>query len=308
MAESIASHVEEVAHDDLCPICQLLLFTPVRTQCNHLLCASCMAQWADTSSTNQIVHSSLDVNLADFDPNYDPTYDLEANCPMCRTHTTASPDQALARQLERKYPETYAERRVEEEVDRGSRVGAGGVEGVMILIGNKHRWIRRADDDNEHDWTFFVRTSRPDLVKKIRIDLHPTFRPPRLTLRHPPYEVRRLGWGTFTIDAEIVLKAPYSWVVDNAGTQQSTLELTWTLDFEGRGRQGRVRAKVKNLETHPVDAAGVASQSLANGPDLVDEDEEGDDDYEAGENDEESSSDDGDEDEDISEYIETSRR
>lgn len=267
-----------------------------------------MAQWADASSTNQIEHSSLDINLADFDPNYDPSYDLEANCPMCRTHTTASPDRALARQLERKYPVTYAERKVEEEVERGSRIGEDGVEGVMILIGNKHRLIRGADDDNEHDWTFFVRTSRPDLVKEIRVYLHPTFRPPRLTLRNPPYEVRRLGWGTFTIEAEIVLKSPYSWVVDNAGTVQSALELTWELDFEGRGRQGRVRAKVKNIEANPAAASGTPAQSLANGPDLDDEDDEEDDDYEAGENDEDSSSDDGDEGEDTSEYIEAPRR
>ena len=101
-----------------------------------------MAQWADASTTNQIEHSSWDVELAEFNPNYDPTYDLEANCPMCRTHTTASPDHTLAGLLEQKYPTTYAERRVEEEVDRGSRVGVAGVEGVMILIGNKHKLIR----------------------------------------------------------------------------------------------------------------------------------------------------------------------
>ena len=96
-----------------------------------------MAQWSDTSNTNRIEHSSWDVNLADFDPNYDPTYDLEAK----------------------------------EEEDRGSRIGRDGFEGVMILIGNKHRLIRNPGDDNEHDWTFFVRTSRPDLIKEVHIHL-----------------------------------------------------------------------------------------------------------------------------------------
>jgi len=265
-----------------------------------------MAQWADTSTTNRIEHSSLDVELADFDPNYDPSYDLEANCPMCRTHTTASPDQSLARQLQRTYPATYAERRVEEEIDRGSRVGYDGVEGVMILIGNKHRLIRNVEDDNEHDWTFFVRTSRPDLVREVRIDLHPTFRPPRLTIRNPPYEVRRLGWGHFTIQANIVLKEPYSWIVDHYGRKHSGLELDWTLDFEGRGRQGRVRAKVKRMDGNVVGRASRAGRSLANGPDLNDDDDEGDDDYEAIDEDEESS--DEEDDEEHSEYIDTPRR
>lgn len=230
-----------------------------------------MASWADVSATNRIEHSSLDVNLTDFDPNYDPSYDLEAACPMCRTQTRAIADEKLPSDLERKYPTTYAERQVEEEIERGSRVGQDGIEGVMILIGNKHRVFRGADDGNQHDWTFFVRTSRPDIVKEVRIELHPTFRPPRLVLRNPPFEVRRLGWGTFTIEAEIVLKDPYSWVVDNSGPRQTDLELTWTLDFEGRGRQGRVRAKVRKVE----------HQTIASGPDLDDEDDEDDGDFEA---------------------------
>lgn len=130
-----------------------------------------MAQWADVSSTNRIQHVFLDVNVNDFDPNYVPSFNLETNCPMCRTRTTAASDDALARQLEQKYPTTYAERRAEDEVDRGSRVGDGGVEGVQILIGNKHRLVRGSEDDNQHDWTFFVRTSRPDIVKEVRVDL-----------------------------------------------------------------------------------------------------------------------------------------
>lgn len=166
-----------------------------------------MAQWADASSstaTTEIEHSSVDVGLADFDPNYDPSYDLEANCPMCRTHTTASPDTELAKQLETKYPATYAERRVEEEIDRGSRIGHNGVEGFMILIGNRHKLIRGTEDANQHDWTFFVRTSRPDLVKEVRINLvsrpnlrckgmaHTTIAPhvPASTSHHPTPTIR----------------------------------------------------------------------------------------------------------------------
>jgi hypothetical protein len=287
-----------------------------------------MAQWADASSTNRIEHSSWDVDLADFDPNYDPAYDLAANCPMCRTNTTAGPDKPLAEQLEIKYPATYAQRRIEEEVERGSRVGQGGVEGVMILIGNKHKMLRGAEDDNEHDWTFFVRTSRPELVKEVRVFLvshrphvscvlltayqHPTFRPPRLTLRKPPYEVRRLGWGTFTLEAEIVLKEPYGWIVDNSGVKQPGLELTWTLDFAGRGRQGRVRTKVKKFEEPPTDgrrvlrSRTVPSSSVAN-VQQNDEEDEDDGDYAEGEIDDDESLSESEE-EEVSEFIDTPRR
>ncbi|RAR14116.1 hypothetical protein DDE83_002534 [Stemphylium lycopersici] len=320
-ATAVASPPEDVAHDDLCPvscvcdtkICQLLMYTPVRTQCNHLLCASCMAQWADASSTNQIEHTSSDVTLDDFNPNYDPTYDLEANCPMCRTRTKASPDKSLARQLETKYPTTYMERRIEEEVDRGSRIGQDGVEGVMILIGNKHRLIRNSGSHNGHLWTFFVRTSRPDLIKEVHIYLHPTFRPHHHVLRNPPYEFEAEGWGTFEIHSKIVMKEPYSWIIDNAGTRQQGLQLSWDLDFEGRGRQGRVRAKVKKFVNDEVNQNGRrlrTRQVPAREPEIDNEDdEEEDDDYEApADEDDESTSDDDMHDEGDSEYVEPSRR
>jgi hypothetical protein len=130
-----------------------------------------MAQWADVSSANIIESPSSDVDLAELDLHYDPTYDLEADCPMCRSHTTALTDEALASVLESKYPVTYANRRVEEEVERGPRVGQNGVEGVMILIGNKHRLVPSAENDNQHDWTFFVQTSQPEIIREVRIYL-----------------------------------------------------------------------------------------------------------------------------------------
>jgi hypothetical protein len=74
--------------------------------------------------------------------------------------------------------------------------------------------------------------------------------------------VRRLGWGTFTLEAKIVLKEPYGWVVDNSAERQADLELTWTLDFEGRGCQGRVRAKVKKYGDPPVVGGRVGERVL----------------------------------------------
>jgi hypothetical protein len=217
-----------------------------------------MAQWASTSTTSNISHSSLDLDLTAFDPNYDPAYDLEANCPMCRTPTTASPDDTLAGQLEARYPVAYEERKVEEEVERGARVGAGGAEGVMVLIGNRHRRERGTEDANQHDWTFFVRLSRPDLVEKVEVYLHPTFRPPRLTLRRAPFEVRRLGWGTFNIEATIWLKEGWAWINEGSRQRKRSLELDWMLDFEGRGKQGRVRGRVirNDAETEVGDGSG----------------------------------------------------
>jgi hypothetical protein len=59
-----------------------------------------------------------------------------------------------------------------------------------------------------------------------------------------------LGWGYFTIFANVILKAGYSWVSSEAedtsdGQAKGKLPLEWTLDFDGRGSQGRLRLKVK---------------------------------------------------------------
>ena len=120
-------------------------------------------------------------------------------------------------------------------------------------------------------------------------------------MRRPPYEVRRLGWGTFTVEAEIILKAPYIWVGRNSGATQRSLKLPWTLDFTDRGRQGRVRGGVKR-----IDEGGrrLRTRSLpAEAPN--NDDEEDDDDYDDDEEDENLSEDD---EEDISEFVETPRR
>lgn len=124
--------------------------------------------------------------------------------------------------------------------------------------------------------------------------------------------MRRLGWGYFTLEAEIVLKEPYSWVVGNSGMRQAGLELTWTLSFEGRGRQGRVRAKVKKFEeAPPVHGPRVLRSgrlpSNAQAMNVDDEDDEEDDDYDHDEMDEDESSSE-EEEEEVSEFLETPQR
>ncbi|KAF2650809.1 hypothetical protein K491DRAFT_576987, partial [Lophiostoma macrostomum CBS 122681] len=256
---------EAIAHDDLCPICHLLLYSPVLTSCSHTLCASCMAQWADASSISSITPSSLDLDLTHFDPTYDALSELanlQAPCPMCRTPTTAEAHTGLGRDLEARYPATYAQRRVDENADRGDRLGRDGGEGVTILIGNRHRLEARrgAGEEgreserergrervNRHDWTFFVRLSRLDIVQEVEVYLHPTFRPPSVTLRQPPFEVRRLGWGYFKIEATVVLKEGYRWVKGGNGLEKRRLILDWMLNFDGDGGQGRFRAKVERV-------------------------------------------------------------
>jgi len=74
---------------------------------------------------------------------------------------------------------------------------------------------------NRHRWSFFIGLSPPTaqsttpseadatqmaaLIESVELDLHPTFKPPKLTLKPTAAGlcVNRVGWGTFEIDAVI---------------------------------------------------------------------------------------------------------
>lgn len=174
---------------------------------------------------------------------------IEARCPMCRTPTTATPNYLLEEIIRSRYPSNYASRQAEET----RSVDDALIETMALYIGNTHRVEEPdyPDSSNTHDWTFFVRRSRTDIMEEVQIFLHLTFRPPRVIRSHPPYEVRRLGWGYFTVTTHVILKAGYSWVSEDAelvpdGAEKGMLPLNWTLDFSGRGSQGRCRLKVRS--------------------------------------------------------------
>jgi hypothetical protein len=116
----------------------------------------------------------------------------------------------------------------------------------------------------------------------------------------------------FTLEATIVLQESHTWVSNNSGARQSDLDLTWTLDFNGDGRQGRVRAKVKKLGEILTDRERrlrARQQPVAvAAPSMDDEDEEDDDDYEGQDDTEDMTSSESDEAEEISEFVETPRR
>lgn len=152
---------ETILQDDLCPICHLLLCRPATTKCNHTLCESCMSHWADVSIQSQITIVSLDEQPSSFTAS-----EVEAKCPMCRTQTSASLNPQLAEQLELRYPNTYEEREDEERLNEAD----SSVQTLTLYIGNEHRLVEpEGESANMHDWTFFVRPSRTDIIEEIQI-------------------------------------------------------------------------------------------------------------------------------------------
>lgn len=61
----------------------------------------------------------------------------------------------------------------------------------------------------------------------------------------PPYQVTRLGWGYFTIRAQIELVPGYRWLADEAtGGGKRKLWVEWQLDFDNGGSMARIILRV----------------------------------------------------------------
>ncbi len=82
-----------------------------------------------------------------------------------------------------------------------------------FYLGNLHK-LETTRSRNKHRWTMFISTSKtklipPKTIKRVRYYLHPTFSPPEKTVYESPFYLRRLGWGTFIVEAKIIFEDKY---------------------------------------------------------------------------------------------------
>jgi hypothetical protein len=123
-----------------------------------------MAHWAEVSITEQF----STVPFGDEDMTGDEVGQVEVKCPMCRTLTKTSPNGERERELRGRYPDQYRERAKEEAEGEQD----GEVVRIDLYVGNHHELVDSRDDNhNKHDWTFFVRPSRTDVIEEVIIKL-----------------------------------------------------------------------------------------------------------------------------------------
>lgn len=240
-----------------CPICSRFLQTPISTNCGHIFCQNCI-DWADISAvSSELVDVPLDYN--EFPTTDSRRNDREILCPFCGTQTPLSLHLDLQRTLRRKYPLQFTSGLdVTETTEVSGRLNANqssALETLTLLIGNTHRiaplsQLSDASDQNKHDWTFFVRPSRQEMIEEVIVHLHKSFRDHRISLRHSPFEIRRWGWGTFAIFVEVILKPGYTILHDDASESMekglhNKMMLEWPLTFDDNGGQGKLRVKVQ---------------------------------------------------------------
>lgn len=241
----LSTHNQEKPNTgDKCPICSSLLSTPITTECGHTFCQSCI-RWADLSvASTGLVTISLDSEGDDY----------HVICPLCANVTGAAIDSDCQRRIKTTYPNLYRLSRWC--LPNHQNENFPLIENLTLDIGNTHRikhvtapqMIHR----NRHDWTFFVRPSKPDLVAEVKVTLHESFKEPVVILTNPPFEVRKFGWGMFNIRADVVLKPGYQFLhaeADQDDQFRSTLELTWLLEFDGDGGKGWMKVAVERAKS-----------------------------------------------------------
>ena len=190
-AISLEEQKLELSKVDLsCPICTDLLVQAVTTPCGHSFCKLCL---------------ELALSTKPF-------------CPICRDPCPfphlMHPSIALNAILVENYP--AMQKRRMEEVSRSLK------NVFRVVVGNRHERLQptRTNPQNLHKWCMYVymldgtdkanRIPASQFIERVVFHLHPTFNPSVVQCVKEPYEVERIGWGTFGIKVQIVFVAKLS--------------------------------------------------------------------------------------------------
>lgn len=174
--------MESIPKEEIsCAICLLMVCEPVQLKCSHFFCKYCLEK------------------LKENDPN-------DFVCPLCRnpiaTDFKILTNKVLENELLGKYKEEYTKRIQETEQLRKED---NFFEKIKIIYGNSHQNLQIFNKNNSHEWTFFVKLDGKskykikDFIKKIDVELDPSFGGVAITLRADPFELTRKGFGEFTL-------------------------------------------------------------------------------------------------------------
>ena len=191
------SSITLISHSDFeCPLCLQLLYDPVGFHCGHTFCRFCIERLLATNGK------------------------MEA-CPCCRapfcdssggqivTLNHVRPLLTLRKVMPLLFGDEYTRRGEAVERERQEFQQTMTIR-KKIYIGNQHAFVNDRNDQNVHKWTLFVRMDDNENIREyiesVEVKLHPTFKPSRLLMKDPPFELTRYGWGYFTIGIKITFK------------------------------------------------------------------------------------------------------
>eukprot|EP01080_Neovahlkampfia_damariscottae_P007045 gene7045-11208_t len=212
--------VEEEKNFD-CTLCLDVIIEPTTLTCHHSFCHFCLYQLLELNYKNR-KHLNIDESNQE---------KIKINCPLCRKENILNLknlkiNKMLEQEIKTKFTQQYETRKIEIEkewkVFKSKKYHHG-----KLIIGNFHQY-KNSETSNCHHWKFFVRQEslEENIIEQVIVKLHPTFMPNEITLKNEPFEISRLGWGTFNIQAIILFKSKF---------KKQPVRLNHYLSFDGNG-------------------------------------------------------------------------
>jgi len=215
-----------------CSICSEILFEPVTTTCGHTFCKHCLIKW----------------------------FQHQSQCPLCRETLNSSSTRLqvnvlISNLIDTNFPSQIASRR--QEVSQQMQCLLSQKIEKQISIGNTHEILlfNREEAPVRHKWTFFVRvlgqsqcphatrTLTSWYIEQVEIFLHPTFSPSHIILRNDPFEITRVGWGTFPITGRIFFASRFN---------KPPMAFQHSLSFERDGSATTLSVSFDKSQIHPM--------------------------------------------------------
>lgn len=199
----------------LCPICLNLLIEPVKIECNHMFCYTCLDELMDNSNK-----------------------EIDFKCPMCRENLKKNFNLKIDKTLENQIKNLFAkEYELRSKMLMEYKKSMENIIKIKILYGNSHELVEspkksnsHPENCNKHRWGAFVKVANEEsqkYIRKVVFGLHPTFGATQLEVKTAPFEIKRIGWGTFDIPIKIYFH--YDFKI------KEPIELDHHLSFNGEG-------------------------------------------------------------------------
>jgi len=217
---------EEKKIDVDCAVCYTIMVEPVTLPCKHTFCRECLRSF--------FIH--------------------KMECPLCRAIPPANFELKVNKNQQKKFKEMdpKAYKSMEGNLRKQNKL-VGDLFDLKITFGNRHKLIPngkelKGGEVNKHEWTMFVKfvdkkINPNNLIEKVRFGLHPTFGMDYQDIKANPdqkFEMKFLGWGTFTIPVTIFFKRECQLPAENR-----QLKVDHYLSFDGNGKWKTITIQIK---------------------------------------------------------------
>jgi hypothetical protein len=174
-----------------CPICLNLTVEPVHLVCTHTFCSVCLNEMIENFPCEK-----------------------EFSCPMCRKMINKDCKIVIDIEMENYLKENFAieyKQRIEQLIKYKN--SQKNILKLKIVYGNTHQEVTnpkrsRSDKEktNSHKWSCFVKIENgqtKNYIRKVVFGMHPSFGATQIEVKAFPFQITRIGWGTFNIPITI---------------------------------------------------------------------------------------------------------